>query len=82
MQVKIISDGTPHGTKVVTADGSPVRGLTGIVFRAEVDDVNRADLSLSRVEIDAVAEARVFVGGREVRRIEYADGSSDEYPAA
>lgn len=82
MHVKITSDGTPHGTKVTTADGSPVQGLTGILFRAEIDDVNRAELSLSLVEIDAEAEARVYVAGKEVRRIEYADGTSDEYPAA
>lgn len=81
MKVKITSDGTSHGTKVTTADGVPVRGVSGIVFRAEVDDVNRAELSLCFVEIEAEAEARVYVGGKQVCRIEYADGSFDKYPA-
>jgi hypothetical protein len=82
MHVKIISDGTPRGTKVLTADGSPVTGLTGIIFRADIDDVNRAELSLSCALIDAEASARVFVNGREVRRIEYADGTVEEFPAS
>lgn len=81
MHVRIISDGTARGTKVLTADGNPVSGLTGVVFRAEIDDVNRAELSLLCAVIDAEASARVFVDGKEVRRIEYADGSVEEFPA-
>lgn len=82
MHVRIISDGTARGTKVLTPDGSPVAGLTGVVFRAEIDDLNRAELNLVCAAIDAEASARVFVAGREVRRIEYADGTVEEFPAS
>lgn len=81
MQVKIVSDGTPHGTKVLTADGAPITGLTGVVFRAEIDDINRAELSLCLTEIDAEAEARFYIRAKQVRRIEYADGTADDFPA-
>lgn len=81
MHVKIISDGTPCGTKVETADGTAVKGLTEITFRAQINDINRAELHLACAGIEAEAEATVHVAGKEVRRIEYADGTVDEFPA-
>lgn len=81
MHVKIISDGTPYGTKALTADGASVQGLTGIVFSAQINDINRAELHLACAGIEAEAEAAVYVAGKEVRRIEYADGTVTEFPA-
>ncbi len=80
MNVKIVSD--EAGTKVLTRDGVPIEGLSGISFRAELNDINRAELQLAVGEIEVEAEASVFVRGKEVRRIEYADGSTDEFPAS
>lgn len=81
MHVRIKSDGTNLGTLVTNSDGEAVPGVVSIAFRAEINDISRADISLSAVEIDAVADARFYVCGREVRRIEYADGTTDDYPA-
>lgn len=80
MNVKIVSD--EAGTKVLTRDGVEVGGVASIVFRAEVDNINRAELELYVAEIQADAAASIFVRGKEVRRIEYADGSTDEFPAS
>lgn len=80
MNVKIVSD--EAGTKVLTRDGVEVEGVASIVFRAELNDINRAELQLAVGEIEVEAEASVFVRGKEVRRIEYADGSTDEFPAS
>lgn len=81
MNVKISSGTTGCGTRVTTADGATIDGLTEVVFRAVVNDLNRAELHLHVAGIEAEAEATVYVAGKEVRRIEYADGSVDEYPA-
>lgn len=81
MYVRIISDATKQGTRVETADGQPIKGLTGITFRADINDINRAELHILCVGIDAKADAKVYIGQREVRRIEYADGTVDDFPA-
>lgn len=81
MHVKITSDGTSYGTKVHTAEGTPVEGLTEVVFRAVVHDINRAELHLHVAGIEAEAEAAVYVAGKEVRRIEYVDGTVTDFPA-
>lgn len=81
MNVVISSNGTGAGTKVTTPDGQPIRGLTAVTWRMAIDEISRADLELSFVEVERVdAVASVYVGGKEVRRIEYADGTFDEYP--
>lgn len=72
-----------EGTQILTEDG---RDLASAVYSAswsiESNDFARAELRLGLVEIEAVAEARMIgPGGKEVRRIEYADGTVDEYPA-
>lgn len=81
MNVKIVS-GARIGTKVLTEGGVEIEGVRGIVFRAEVDRINRAELDLYVAEIQAEGVASIFVRGKEVRRIEYADGSTDEFPAS
>ncbi|MFA5567970.1 MAG: hypothetical protein WC972_04905 [Trueperaceae bacterium] len=82
MKVRIVSTGgTGHGTRVMGSDGREIDWITGLTFRADVDDITRAEIEFSAVEIDAVAEAKFLVRGKEVRRIEYADGSADEFPA-
>lgn len=81
MNVKIKSGSMPFGTKVTTADGAEIDGLNRIAVTIDVDDINRAELHLAISEIEVEASARVYVGGNEVRRIEYADGKVVEYPA-
>lgn len=80
MNVRIVSD--KIGTRVLTESGAVVEGISGLTFRAEVGDVNRVQIDLAAGHIDAGAEAAFHVGGREIRRIEYADGTIDEFPAS
>lgn len=83
MNVKIVSDGPcGFGTKVMTQDGVEVGGLTAITFRAEADNINRAELELYVAEIAVEGVAAFYARGKEVRRIEYADGTVDEFPAS
>lgn len=82
MNVRIVSGKTGFGTKVTTESGAEIEGLTYVGFQASMNDVNRAELHLHVSGIEAEAEARVYVAGREVRRIEYADGEIVEYPEA
>lgn len=80
MNVKIVSDGQ-IGTRVELPDGTPLAGVMSITWRAAVSDFARADIELCIIEIDAVAQARFYgPSGKEIRRIEYTDGSTDEYP--
>lgn len=83
MKATIISDGTQQGTKVLRADGGePIPGICSVTWRIDVGGVAHADVLLQMVTIWADAETRVLGPGcKEVRRIEYADGTVDEYPA-
>lgn len=81
MNVKIRSGSSPFETRVTTADGAEVEGLSSLTVRIDVEDINRAELHLAIAELEVEASARVYVGGNEVRRIEYADGKVVEYPA-
>lgn len=77
-----IKSGPKGGTRITTADGRDISNqVSGVSWSHDVDDIARAELRLSFIEIEAVAEARMLgPGGKDVRRIEYADGTSDEYP--
>lgn len=82
MNVKITSSSvSPYETRVTTLEGVAVEGLTGITFHADVDDVNRAELRLLISEISVEGRAQFYVRGKEVHRIEYADGSVDDFTA-
>ena len=81
MNVKIISDGTPHGTKFQTEVGKQIDGITGVSIHADNDGV-RVSLDLMFIPFEMAAKASMIgPNGKEVRRIEYADGSSEEFPA-
>jgi len=83
VNVKITSDGEGFGTHVQTEDGREIDGVTEIVWRAVAGDICRADVSLSFITLSGAADARMIgPNGKEVRRIEYADGTSEEFPAS
>lgn len=71
------------GTRILTEDGQDISSqVSSVVWSHEAQDIARAELRLAFIEVDAVAEARMIgPGGKDVRRIEYADGTIDEYPA-
>jgi hypothetical protein len=71
------------GTRILTDDGRDISNqVSSVSWSHEAQDIARAELQLAFIEVDAVAEARMIgPGGKDVRRIEYADGTVDEYPA-
>lgn len=56
-KVRIVSDGTPSGTRVEGPDGQPIPGVVSVSWTVAVDGVARASIDLINVDIDAVAEA-------------------------
>jgi hypothetical protein len=84
MKVRIESDGSPTGTRVVDQSGNDISNrVTGVTFRHNAGEVPWVELDLGFIEISAVeTKARMIgPGGKEVRRIEYADGSEDVFSA-
>jgi hypothetical protein len=84
MKVTIKVDGTPTGTRVVSSNGADISDqIAGVTFRHGAGEIPTAELQLALVAIEAVDTPARMMGpsGKEVRRIEYADGSTDEFPA-
>lgn len=83
MKVAIISDGTPCGTELRRVDsGELLHGVWSITWMIDNGGPARAEVQLQMVAIHGVAETCVVgPSGKYVRRIEYADGTVDEFPA-
>lgn len=63
MRIKIISDGTAHGTQVVNAEtGEPIEHVQRVAWRHEAGDVPRAYL----VAVDPIIEAAAEIGTGEI----------------
>lgn len=84
MKVSVTSDGTGRGTSVTGPDGTPVEGVTALNWRIALGEPSRFDIELTFVPLDRVEGEADMIGpnGKSVRRIEYADGSVQEYPAS
>ena len=55
MKVKIISDGTPRGTKLVNAEtGEKLEGVTSVEWHISVDRLSEAVIMMRGVPIEAV----------------------------
>ena len=82
MKVKIVSDGQPGGTKVLTDDGQDISSCVGgVIWRHRAGEVPEAELELVLIPFEGVASAKVIApNGKAVRRIEYEDGTIDEFP--
>jgi hypothetical protein len=83
MYVKIVSDGTPCGTKVLREDGSEIEGVSGINWNIEVDQFAVARIEIGVAEIEVRGEAAFFTNPvdenrvkhwRRVKSIEFEDG--------
>lgn len=76
--VSIQSDGV--NTRVFNDDGKEIKGITSLSLRATAQGAV-ADVELMFIDISAVNAPARIVGpsGKEVRRIEYADGSVEEF---
>lgn len=58
MRIKIVSDGTPTGTKVVDAEtGEMVHGVTAASIKIGVGDVSRVTIELVKVPVEVIGEA-------------------------
>lgn len=55
--IKIISDGSPYGTSVLTKDGSRIEGITRIRWEIGVNGLAKATLDFSLVEVHVQAES-------------------------
>jgi hypothetical protein len=83
MNVKIIATGEPCGTRVLTEDGTDITdNVTAVVWRHEGGgSIPTAEVTIGLIEIEAAGVARMVApNGKAIARIEYADGSADDYP--
>ena len=55
-KVRIVSDGTPSGTRVEGPDGQPIPGVVSVSWNVKVGKIARATIELINVDIDAVAD--------------------------
>ena len=56
-KVRIISDGTPFGTRVEGPDGQPIPGVVSVSWNVDMGEIARATIELINVDIDAQAQA-------------------------
>jgi hypothetical protein len=57
MNIEIISDGTPTGTKARDRDtGGEIKNIVGIKWRIEIDSLAVADITLIRVPVTLQAK--------------------------
>lgn len=79
MRLKIESDGSTCGTKITAEDGSEIRA-TELVFRHKGGEIPTAEVTLHFVDLTASVSARmVGPNGKDVRRIEYMDGTEERF---
>ena len=82
MKIKIVSDGTPAGTKVVHADtGETVEGVQMINFMASVDGQCEALMSVVGVQCEIYTEARQQLVPDENPYMAYDLEDDDESPS-
>ena len=78
--MKIVSDGTPLGTKLLTDDGKEIQGITELNVRATHEGIH-ADAQIFIQKLDAVGLPTRIMGpnGKYISKIMYADGTVDDY---
>jgi len=60
VRIKIISDGTAPGTRVVDArTGEPIDGITAISWKVDVNRLAEATLTFIKVPVEAEGEAPI-----------------------
>ena len=82
MFVRIVSPGpSGMGTRVFNEDGAEIRGISSNTWRAEVDSINTAEVTLSTASTELHGQATFYaqhpITGQlsEIRRIWFEDGS-------
>lgn len=81
MRLKITSDGTPRGTTILSDDGTSLGDLvSALSWRHDAGNLPVLEATLGLIELEVDGQARVLApSGKAVRRIEYDDGSVDEF---
>ena len=59
MKLKLISDGTPYGTKVVTETGEPVERIQKIDYHVEVGQPVLLTITVLTTPAEIVSEAEI-----------------------
>jgi len=60
VRIKIISDGTAPGTRVVDAGtGEPIDGITAISWKVDVNHLAEATLTFIKVPVEAEGETAI-----------------------
>ena len=54
--IKVISNGTAMGTKVLNSDGDPIGGITSINLHLAVDTLMTAKIEFCGVECEIIAD--------------------------
>lgn len=56
VNVKIISDGTPSGTKVLLEDGTQIKGVTALRLTIEAGKIPKAELDIVPYSVEVQAQ--------------------------
>lgn len=80
MKLRIVSDGTPVGSRVETEDGVPVDGVMAVAWTIEAGQMARAVVTLLRVPVELVGEAEVVVdpSGPGTRGADASDAAQED----
>ena len=81
MNVKITSNGEPCGTSVTDGAGRNLDNMvTAVRWSHRAGELPRAEIDLSLIEFEVSGQAAIVgPGGRRVRRIEYEDGTMEDF---
>lgn len=83
MKVKIEADGGPFGTRIFYEGFDISNNFTSVVWKQRAGESPEVELQASFVALVFVGEILAKVlgpGGKEVRKIEYADGTVEVFP--
>ena len=56
MRLRIISDGTPQGTKVLDGNGRLIKGISQVTWSVEYGKRASATLTFNNVDVDVIGE--------------------------
>lgn len=83
MKIRISGEGSAFGSQITDGAGRVLDGVRAVSWRHEAGEPPQAEVELLFVPLhlaDEVDARMLGPSGKEVRRIEYADGSVDDYP--
>ena len=82
MRTRLISDGTPKGSRLQDAEGRDIKGIKSLGWKLRVGDpLATVDVELDHIEVEAEGVARFFVahpeggGLKQVSKVIFADGT-------